>query len=298
MSATRNSCSARARGRNPTRFALYARGPSGRRCRSATSTCCCGCWPGDIVTAELASLLVYGQLRTAQRRLARLVELGLLRGFWAASASRPRGRHAYELTRAARRDIELLSWPEGPPDRGPEQPASAPVHQLATLDLLAAFLRHGDPLLGEGLVAWVPERACGRLFGGFLRPDALAVRPRPGPRDPRCSSSATSGPSAARCWPRRSAATGRCSPGSPRRAGRRVRRRVGATRADDPRSRGSPTGPERGDGTGLPHRPRRAGPASAPRRRLVGWPGDPIGAGPRVDVGGRAVADPDVGLPR
>jgi hypothetical protein len=36
---------------------------------------------GDIVTAQLAALLVYGQLRTAQRRLARLVELGLLRGF-------------------------------------------------------------------------------------------------------------------------------------------------------------------------------------------------------------------------
>ena len=130
---------------------------------------------GDIVTAELASLLVYRQLRTAQRRLARLVDLGLLRGFWAASASRPRGRHAYELTRTARRDIELLSWPEGRPNQGPDQPSSAPIHQLATLDLLAAFLRHGDPLLGEGLVAWVPERACGRLFGGFLRPDALAV---------------------------------------------------------------------------------------------------------------------------
>ena len=130
---------------------------------------------GDIVTAELASLLVYGQLRTAQRRLARLAELGLLRGFWAASASRPRGRHAYELSRAARLDIQRLAWPGGRPDQGPEQPASAPIHQLATLDLLAAFLRHGDPLLGEGLVAWVPERACGRLFGGFLRPDALAV---------------------------------------------------------------------------------------------------------------------------
>ena len=130
---------------------------------------------GDIVTAELASLLVYGQLRTAQRRLARLAELGLLRGFWAASASRPRGRHAYELSRAARLDIQRLAWPGGRPDQGPEQPASAPIHQLATLDLLAAFLRHSDPLLGEGLVAWVPERACGRLFGGFLRPDALAV---------------------------------------------------------------------------------------------------------------------------
>ena len=48
----------------------------------------------DIVTAQLASLLVYRQLRTAQRRLARLVELGLLRGFWSATAQRPRGRYA------------------------------------------------------------------------------------------------------------------------------------------------------------------------------------------------------------
>ena len=129
----------------------------------------------DIVSAELASLLVYRQLRTAQRRLRRLVELGLLRGFWSAGAHRPRGRYAYALTKATRLDVERIAWPEGRPDRKPDLPASAPVHQLATLDLLAAFLRHADPLLGEGLVAWVPERACGQLFDGFLRPDALAV---------------------------------------------------------------------------------------------------------------------------
>ena len=130
---------------------------------------------GDIVTAELAALLVHRQLRTAQRRLARLVDLGLLRGFWAASANRPRGRHAFELTKSARLDIERLAWPGGRAHPMPELPASAPIHQLATLDLLAAFLRHGDPLLGEGLVAWAPERPCGRLFDGFLRPDALAL---------------------------------------------------------------------------------------------------------------------------
>jgi hypothetical protein len=129
----------------------------------------------DIVSAELASLLVYQQLRTAQRRLRRLEALGLLHGFWSAGAHRPRGRYGYVLTRAARSDIERLQWPEGRPDRPPDLPASAPIHQLATLDLLAAFLRHADPLLHEGLVAWVPERACGQLFGGFLRPDALAV---------------------------------------------------------------------------------------------------------------------------
>ncbi len=129
----------------------------------------------DIVNAELASLLVYQQLRTAQRRLRRLVELGLVRGFWSAGAHRPRGRYAYALTKATRLDVERLAWPEGRPDRPADLPASAPIHQLATLDLLAAFLHHADPLLAEGLVAWVPERACGQLFGGFLRPDALAV---------------------------------------------------------------------------------------------------------------------------
>jgi len=68
---------------------------------------------GDIVTAQLAALLVYGQLRTAQRRLARLVELGLLRGFWSATAQRPRGRYAYVLTRPTRLDVERLSCFDG-----------------------------------------------------------------------------------------------------------------------------------------------------------------------------------------
>lgn len=128
---------------------------------------------GDIVTAQLATLLVYGAVRTAQRRLSRLVGYGLLRGFWTADARRPHGRHAYALTRAAQLDVERLEWPEGRPDHPQELPASPPVHQLATHDLFAAFLRAGDPAIGEGIFAWLPERACGQLFG-FLRADALA----------------------------------------------------------------------------------------------------------------------------
>jgi Replication-relaxation len=77
------------------------------------------------------------------------------------------------LTRSARLEIERLQWPEGRPDRPAELPPSAPVHQLATHDLFAAFLRAGNPTLGEGIFAWLPERACGQLFG-FLRADALA----------------------------------------------------------------------------------------------------------------------------
>jgi hypothetical protein len=128
----------------------------------------------DIVTAQLAALLVYGHLRTAQRRLARLAELGIVRGFWAANMHRPRGRHAYVLTRQARLDIERISWPTGRPDRARDVPPSAVIHQLATHDLLAAFVRSGDVLLCEGIFAWMPERACAQLFDGYLRPDGLA----------------------------------------------------------------------------------------------------------------------------
>src|SRR5574337_209250 len=76
----------------------------------------------DIVNAELASLLIYRQLRTAQRRLRRLVELGLVRGFWSAGAHRPRGRYAYALTKATRLDVERIAWPEGRPDRPTDLP--------------------------------------------------------------------------------------------------------------------------------------------------------------------------------
>jgi hypothetical protein len=128
----------------------------------------------DIVTTQLAALLVYGHLRTAQRRLARLAEFGILRSFWAANMHRPRGRHAYMLTRQARLDVERISWPTGRPDRARDVPPSAVIHQLATHDLLAAFVRAGDPLLREGIFAWIPERACAQIFDGYLRPDALA----------------------------------------------------------------------------------------------------------------------------
>ena len=66
---------------------------------------------GDVVTAELAALLVFGHRRIAQRRLARLVEYGLLNGFWAANRQRPRGRYAYGLTRATRIALDARSGP-------------------------------------------------------------------------------------------------------------------------------------------------------------------------------------------
>jgi hypothetical protein len=133
---------------------------------------------GDVVTAELAGLLAYGHRRIAQRRLARLVEYGLLSGSWAANRQRPRGRYAYALTKPVRAALERLIWPEGKPqlsDGAPEA-VSPVIHGLATHDVLAAFLRAGDPGRGYGLAAWAPERPLVRLTrGGYLRPDALAV---------------------------------------------------------------------------------------------------------------------------
>jgi hypothetical protein len=125
--------------------------------------------------------LAYGSLRTARRRLARLVELGLVRGFWAANNQRPRGRYAYELTRSVRQELERI--PEsGRHRRTPERPAKGTIHELATNDLLGAFLRNADPERGVGLAAWLPERAVAPLFDGYVRPDALAVVGTPSSR--------------------------------------------------------------------------------------------------------------------
>ena len=65
---------------------------------------------GDVVTAEMAAVMAYGHLRVAQRRLAKLAEYGLLRGFWSANSQRPRGRYAYALTKAARTGLAQLIW--------------------------------------------------------------------------------------------------------------------------------------------------------------------------------------------
>src|SRR3990172_638810 len=112
----------------------------------------------------------------AEGRLARLAEYGLVSGSWAANRQRPRGRYAYSLTKTTRTGLERLGWAgrRARLDRGVEV-VSPVIHGLATHDLLAAFLRASEPATATGLAAWVPERACLRLFGGWLRPDALAV---------------------------------------------------------------------------------------------------------------------------
>ncbi len=133
---------------------------------------------GDVVTAELAALLAYGHRRIAQRRLARLAEYGLVTGFWAANRQRPRGRHAYALTRLTRLALERMIWPNGRKKLYNDAPESVSpvIHGLASHDVFTAFLRASDPENGVGLAAWVPERPLIRLvWHSGLRPDALAV---------------------------------------------------------------------------------------------------------------------------
>ncbi|HEV8699198.1 MAG TPA: replication-relaxation family protein [Candidatus Limnocylindrales bacterium] len=136
---------------------------------------------GEVVTSELAALLVYGSLRTARRRLGRMVELGLIRGFWAANSQRPRGRYAYTLVGSVRDELERG---RGGSKRGRrrEGPGTTTIHQLATSDLMAAFLRGAEPDRGLGLAAWLPERAVATLFDGYVEPDALAVIGTPSAR--------------------------------------------------------------------------------------------------------------------
>jgi len=110
--------------------------------------------------------------------LARLVEYGLLTGFWAANRQRPRGRYGYGLTRATRLALERLIWPDGQKklfNNAPEG-VSPVIHGLASHDVFAAFLRASDGASGVGLAAWVSERPLIRMtWHAGLRPDALAV---------------------------------------------------------------------------------------------------------------------------
>jgi hypothetical protein len=134
-------------------------------------------WAGDVVTADLATVLAYGGRRVAQRRLSRLVEYGILRGFWAANMQRPRGRYAYALTKAARSELEYMIWEDKAPSaaKGKVWAPSPVIHQLATHDLLAAFLGASPAAETAGLAGWVPERAAARMYDDYLRPDAIAV---------------------------------------------------------------------------------------------------------------------------
>lgn len=133
---------------------------------------------GSVVTSPLAALLAYGTVRTARRRLGRLVAEGLLRGFWAANSQRPRGRFAYALVGSVR---DALERREG----GPPKPSVTPtptIHQLATHDLLAAFVQADGASADCGLTEWLPERALRPVFREYLRPDALALIGVPGRR--------------------------------------------------------------------------------------------------------------------
>jgi hypothetical protein len=134
-------------------------------------------WAGDVVTADLAALLAYGGRRVAQRRLSRLVAYGILRGFWAANMQRPRGRYAYALTKVARKELEYLIWRDDPRAAATAKlfSPSPVIHQLATHDLLAAFLRASPATEEVGLAGWVPERAGARTYADYVRPDAIAV---------------------------------------------------------------------------------------------------------------------------
>ena len=127
---------------------------------------------GSVVTSDLAALLVYDSVRTARRRLSRLVAEGLLRGYWTANNQRPRGRYAYGLLGPVR--DALVARLGQPGSRRGAPAATGTIHQLATHDLLAGFLR-ADPPAGSGLAKWLPERPLANLFEEYLRPDALAI---------------------------------------------------------------------------------------------------------------------------
>ena len=128
---------------------------------------------GRVMTSELAMLLIGRDRRTAQRRLRQLTKFGFVQGNWAGSTYNPRGQYIYTLSAQADVELEAMVWPDGRPDAAQARAGSGPTHEVATHDLLAAFLAAATQ--DEGLVAWLPERPAARLFDNYVRPDALAV---------------------------------------------------------------------------------------------------------------------------
>jgi hypothetical protein len=128
---------------------------------------------GRVITSELATLLIYRCRRTSQRRLRQLSSYGFIQTNWAGSEDKPRGQYIYTLSAQADSELEAAVWPDGRPDASQARAGSGAAHEVATHDLLAAFLTAASE--DEGLVAWLPERTAARLFDNYVRPDALAV---------------------------------------------------------------------------------------------------------------------------
>lgn len=122
----------------------------------------------DALTAEHLAVLLYGRRRTAQARLQRLWEAGLLERLAVPQARPGTSPYAYRLSRAARTRLGI----EGRRKSGP----TTIRHTLDGATLVCALVTAGREHDEAPVQAWLPEPMLDALdLGHGLEPDGVVV---------------------------------------------------------------------------------------------------------------------------
>lgn len=122
----------------------------------------------DAATAAQLATLVYGRRRTAQDRLQRLWEAGLLERMPAPHYGPGTSSYAYRLSAATRLRLGIAG----------RRPAGPTIlrHTLDGVAIVCALVAHGRSDREPPVQAWLPERMLGGLdLGAGIAPDALVV---------------------------------------------------------------------------------------------------------------------------
>lgn len=122
----------------------------------------------EAATARQLAILVYGNLRTAQARLAALYQGGLLERMTTPPPHRGGAELAYRLSRRARYRL------------GDHSPRARGANQLGhTLDVVetvcALATANGDPRHGSPVALWLAEPTAARMLGTPPYPDSVVV---------------------------------------------------------------------------------------------------------------------------
>lgn len=122
----------------------------------------------DAATAGQLATLLYGRRRTAQERLQRLWEAGLLERMPAPQHRPGTSPYAYRLSAAARLRLGIAG-------RRPAGPTIL-CHTLDGVAIVCALVAHDRTDREPPVQAWLPERMLGNLdLGTGVAPDGLVV---------------------------------------------------------------------------------------------------------------------------
>ncbi|MDH6223644.1 replication-relaxation family protein [Streptomyces sp. MJP52] len=132
-----------------------------------------------VLTSHQITRLAFGALRTAQRRLLTLHQLGVLDSFRPLAQTGSAPEHytlgpagAALLASAAGCDLAETGWHSTRTGRIAYSPTLG--HDLGVNELLTHLAAHTRTAPGNQLTLWLSARSCARRWGDLIRPDAYA----------------------------------------------------------------------------------------------------------------------------